>query len=110
MGANGRINNLIHLETQPAEIEDFAQPVARSLRRLIYRPRLEDGRPVSTHEFVYTHEFFYRPPDIKEKVEALEPAANEDDEKGDETSTPMLNESIEGLTTEQPESANEEVT
>jgi len=110
VGANGRINNLIHLETQPAEIEDFAQPVARSLRRLIYRPRLEDGRPVSTHEFVYTHEFFYRPPDIKEKVEALEPAANEDDEKGDETSTPMLNESIEGLTTEQPESANEEVT
>lgn len=74
IAANGRIDNLIHLETQPAEIEDFAQPVARSLRRLLYRPRLQDGRPVSTHEFVYTHEFFYRPSDIKEKVEALEPA------------------------------------
>jgi hypothetical protein len=108
--ANGRIDNLIHLETQPAEIEDFAQPVARSLRRLIYRPRLEDGRPVSTHEFVYTHEFFYRPSDIKEKVETLESATGEDDKKSSETGDPRPNESMDESTTEQTAPANEEVT
>jgi len=80
---SGRIDNLVHLETQPAEINDFAQPVARSLRRLIYRPRIEDGKPVSTHENVYSHEFFYRPSDLEEKREALRNSQSEDQSDND---------------------------
>lgn len=64
IGPNGRIDNLIHLETQPPEIKGFEEPVGRSLRRLIYRPRLVDGRMVSTAENIYTHDFFYRPTDL----------------------------------------------
>lgn len=62
---NGRISNMRLVEAQPAEIGKFDETVARSLRRLIYRPRLQDGQLVATNDVIYTHEFFYRQSDLE---------------------------------------------
>lgn len=61
---NGRVANLKHIETQPAEIDDFYRVIAREIRRLIYRPRLVDGKMSATPNMVYTHDFFYREADL----------------------------------------------
>lgn len=61
---SGRVVNLKHLETQPREIIDFDKVVGRTLRRMIYRPRMKDGVVVATGDVVYTHEFYYRPDDL----------------------------------------------
>jgi tetratricopeptide (TPR) repeat protein len=66
VATTGRVTNLRHLETQPRELEEFSQVVGRSLRRLIYRPRLEGLEMVPTPNVIYTHEFFYRPGDLPE--------------------------------------------
>ena len=81
----GRIENLVHVETQPRDIEDFRRTVGRNLRRQMYRPRVQDGKLVATPEVIYTHEFFFRPSDLPEPDAETEPAAdesgnNEDDE------------------------------
>lgn len=75
--ASGRVSDITHLETYPSDIKDFDEPVARSLRRLIYRPRLADGKMVRTADVGYTHEFFYRPTDLK--------SADTDDASADES-------------------------
>ena len=62
--ASGRVTQVKHLETQPGEITDFDQVVGRSLRRMVYRPRMEDGKIVQTSDLVYSHEFYYRPSDV----------------------------------------------
>ncbi len=62
---SGRISKMRLIEAQPAAIGEFDQTVARSLRRLIYRPRLEEGNMVPTNDVVYTHEFFYRQSDLE---------------------------------------------
>ncbi len=64
--ASGRVTNVKHIETQPQELENFSTNVSRSLRRIIYRPRMEEGKMVRTEEVFYTHEFFYRPSDLKQ--------------------------------------------
>jgi len=64
VSATGRITSLKHVETLPRQIDDFTQVVGRSLRRMIYRPRIEERKMVPTHEVIYTHEFFYRPQDL----------------------------------------------
>lgn len=64
----GRISKIMHLETQPPEIVDFASPVARSMRHLMYRPQMKDGQTIATQDIVFTHEFFYRPEDIPAAV------------------------------------------
>ena len=64
--ASGRVTNVRHIETQPRELEHFSTNVSRSLRRIIYRPRMEEGKMVRTEEVFYTHEFFYRPSDLKQ--------------------------------------------
>jgi hypothetical protein len=69
----GRINRIKHLETQPPEIVDFRDSVARSLRHLVYRPRLEERVMVTTPDVIYTHEFFYRLSDVPEPVEETFP-------------------------------------
>lgn len=61
---NGRIVNLQLLETRPAELIEFGKVAGRSLRRMIYRPRLADGKPVATENVEYNHDFFYRPSDL----------------------------------------------
>ncbi|MGI9265385.1 MAG: tetratricopeptide repeat protein, partial [Gammaproteobacteria bacterium] len=50
---SGRVVSLKHLETQPREITDFDRVVGRTLRRLIYRPRMKDGAIVATGDVVY---------------------------------------------------------
>ena len=62
--ASGRISQLEHVETQPAGIKKFDELVARSLRRLIYRPRLVESKMVDTPDVIYTHNFFYQPSDL----------------------------------------------
>lgn len=64
----GRISKIMHLETQPPEIVDFASTVARSMRHLMYRPQMKDGQMVATPDVVFTHEFFYRPEDLPAAV------------------------------------------
>ena len=64
--ASGRVTNVKHIETQPQELESFSTNVSRSLRRIIYRPRMEEGKMVPTEEVFYTHEFFYRPSDLQQ--------------------------------------------
>jgi tetratricopeptide (TPR) repeat protein len=72
---SGRVEDVVHIETQPRDIEEFSASVGRLLRRQMYRPRIVDGQPVATHEVIYTHEFFYRPSDLPEPEESAE--ANE---------------------------------
>jgi hypothetical protein len=64
VNANGRIGKLQLLETRPAELIEFGKLAGRSLRRMVYRPRLEEGVLVATPDIVYTHDFFYRPSDL----------------------------------------------
>ena len=75
VSATGSVSGIVHLETQPREITDFHEVVGRSMRRMKYRPRMEDGRIVFTRDMIFTHDFFYRPSDIPDPV--AEPAAPE---------------------------------
>jgi tetratricopeptide (TPR) repeat protein len=73
----GHINQIKHLETHPPEAMDFTEVVARSLRHLVYRPRLEDRTMVRTPDVIYTHDFFYRPSDLPLPAEETEIADEE---------------------------------
>ena len=77
--SSGRVANLQHIETQPRGIEDFSTIVSRSLRRLLYRPRIQAGQMVDTPDVIYTHEFYYRPSDLP-TVPAEPPADDATDE------------------------------
>lgn len=84
---NGRIVNLQLLETRPTELVEFGKVAGRSLRRMVYRPRLADGKPVPTQGVEYTHDFFYRPSDlpsrrpapIEEESAVQSPSAGDDE-------------------------------
>jgi hypothetical protein len=67
VNATGRISNVLHIETRPPEFEDMRERVRRSMRHLMYRPRIEDGKMVPTRDLVFTHEFYFRPEDIPAK-------------------------------------------
>lgn len=75
VSATGSISSIVHLETQPREIVDFHEVVGRSMRRMKYRPRMQDGRIVFTRDLVFTHDFYYRPSDLPDT--AAEPPAPE---------------------------------
>jgi len=85
VSASGRVANLQHLETQPPQITDFDTVVARSLRRLIYRPRIVDGQMVDTPDVIYEHQFFYRPADLPALGEPEAPAESPADAPVDES-------------------------
>jgi hypothetical protein len=74
----GRIHQIQHLETQPPEIVDIRNTVARSLRHLVYRPVLENRKMVDSRDNIFTHEFFYRPSDIPELVEESDIATEQE--------------------------------
>jgi len=82
---SGRVVNLELLETQPREIVEFDKVIGRSLRRLMYRPRMQDGTVVATGDVVYTHEFYYRPTDLQGLPPADEPADEESLSREDES-------------------------
>jgi hypothetical protein len=67
VNAAGRLTNVLHIETRPPEFEDMRDRVRRSIRHLVYRPRIEEGKMVPTTELVFSHEFYYRPDDIPVK-------------------------------------------
>ena len=62
---SGRVLGIKHLETLPREITDFDKVIDSRLRRLMYRPRMENGVPIATRDVVYTHKFYYRPTDLQ---------------------------------------------
>ncbi|MFQ5547740.1 MAG: tetratricopeptide repeat protein [Woeseia sp.] len=81
VNTRGRARNYEIVESHPAGLEDFEKEVLKELRRLIYRPRLEDREVVATDNMTYTHEFFYRPSDLPQEDEAPDsPPADETDE------------------------------
>ena len=48
----------------PPGLEDMEYSVEREVRRLLHRPRMEDGALVHTPNQTYTHEFYFRPSDV----------------------------------------------
>ncbi len=86
VSANGRIASVKHIETQPYQLEAFGKTIGPNLRRLMYRPRIEDGKMVAAKDITYTHEFFYRPSDLQA---AAKPAESESEaEPGTEAEAP----------------------
>ena len=90
VAANGRITNLVNLETEPKELGDFSKVVSRSMRRMIYRPRNKEGKLAATAGVIYTHDFFYRPSDLPSRQparpapvveETVEPASADNDQE-----------------------------
>ena len=83
MNTRGRARNFEIVESFPDGIADLEKSVLREMRRLIYRPRLEDREIVDTQNMTYTHEFFYRASDLKpaEKDQEAEPPAAEEDKE-----------------------------
>ena len=83
----GRVSQITVLETEPKELKEFGLVVGRSLTRLIYRPRTNEGNPVATHDVIYVHDFYYRPSDVPSSQpapvveEATEQAPSSEDEE-----------------------------
>ena len=80
----GRIVELRHLETQPRELSEFSKVVGRSLRRMIYRPRLQNMELVPTRDVIYTHEFYYSRSDVEAAVAPPSEAETAPEESGSE--------------------------
>ena len=83
INTRGRARDFEIIESHPGGFEDMEKKVLRQLRRLIYRPRLEDREVVETENMTFTHEFFYRESDLEpvEKEEAPEPTFADDEEE-----------------------------
>lgn len=60
--------NIRLVESDPPGLNDMYQSVARDVRRLVYRPRLEDGEVITSEGVTYTHTFYYREADLPEDV------------------------------------------
>lgn len=82
VSSTGRINQIKHLETLPPGIDDFTDTVARNMRHLVYRPRVEERSLVNTTDNIYTHEFFYRPSDLPSADEDVNEAEDRDEDSG----------------------------
>ena len=86
VNTRGRARNFQIIETNPAGLEDMEKTVLSEMRRLIYRPRLEDREVVDTQDMTYTHEFFYRESDLEpvDEEQAPEtPIVDEEEEVAD---------------------------
>ena len=64
INVRGRVRNLEIIESYPPGLVDMEKTVLREMKRLIFRPRLEDREVVETQNMTYTHEFFYRESDL----------------------------------------------
>ncbi len=82
---SGRISDMRLVESRPVAIGEFDKRIARSLRRIIYRPRLEEGKIVPTNNIVYTHEFFYRPSDLETETTDTDPSEEQTSASDDAT-------------------------
>lgn len=82
----GRTRDFEIIESYPGGLEDMEKDVLGEMRRMIYRPRMENREVVDTENMTYTHEFFYRESDLKpaEEDQAPEPpVADEEDQAAD---------------------------
>ena len=74
VNVRGRAKNFEIIESYPPGFKDMEKDVLREMRRLIYRPRLEEREVVNTENMTYTHEFFYREADLPQTEEEEEVA------------------------------------
>ena len=56
----GRVTDFKIAEANPSEFFEIQRQVQREIRSRIFRPRFEEGEPVSTENLTYTHSFLYR--------------------------------------------------
>jgi tetratricopeptide (TPR) repeat protein len=83
VNTRGRVKNLEVIEMYPLGLTNIRQVVLKEMKRLIYRPRLENRRLVNTENMTYTHEFFYRQSDLAsvDKIDKFSsPTADDVDE------------------------------
>lgn len=73
INTHGRARNFEIIEVHPAGLQEMEKAVLKEMRRLIYRPRLENREVVDTENMTYTHEFFYRESDLPPADEPGEP-------------------------------------
>ena len=66
----GRPSNIRLVDADPEGLEDMYESIARDVRRLMYRPRFENGEVALTESVTYRHEFFYREADLPEQAAA----------------------------------------
>jgi len=81
VNTRGRARNFEIIEVHPAGLQEMEQAVLKEMRRLIYRPRLEDREVVDTQNMTYTHEFYYRQSDLTPVDEVEEPDSPSIDEE-----------------------------
>lgn len=79
----GRGRDFEIIESYPPGITDMEKNVLREMRRLVYRPRLEDREVVETQNMIYTHEFLYRESDVAPFREEKAPVVDEEEEVAD---------------------------
>ena len=87
VNTRGRARNFEIIEAHPPGLEDMERAVLREMRRLIYRPRLDNRDVVPTENMIYTHEFFYRQSDLPNIEGEEPPAKDESDEVAASTSS-----------------------
>ncbi len=80
VNTRGRARNFEIIEVHPAGLQEMEQAVLKEMRRLIYRPRLEDREVVETENMTYTHEFFYRESDLPPADEPDSPTTDDTEE------------------------------
>ena len=73
INTHGRARNFEIIEVHPAGLQEMEKAVLKEMRRLIYRPRLENREVVDTENMTYTHEFFYKESDLPPADEPGEP-------------------------------------
>ena len=64
VSTRGRSTNVRLVESDPPGLDDMYQSVGRQIRRIMHRPRLEDGAPVQTDDLTFNHTFYYREADL----------------------------------------------
>ena len=78
VSAFGATNNIHIIEAQPPGLPDMQRAVAREVRHMVLRPRMEDGFNVRTDDQIYTHEFFYHESDLEPIKPQAEVAADQE--------------------------------
>jgi hypothetical protein len=63
----GRIVGLELVEVYPPEFSDVHRAAHRELRGRTYRPRFEEGEPVTADDQVFIHSFYYKEADLEQR-------------------------------------------
>ena len=64
ISTRGITKDTVVVEADPPGLDDMEYSVEREVRRLLHRPRMENGVLVRTPDQTYTHEFYFRPSDL----------------------------------------------